>query len=226
MSARRRRGGGGGVSILYQLMFLVLVITAAVIAIAFVLSPGGPFRPAPPPTPAPISIGQIQKAYKLQTAEVTGSTIVEGETNSALPFSKAKLTYQIFVTLTAGIDMMQLKDSDVRPDGETLTIVLPDPQILGETSEFVPVAETKEIFSGPSEKKELPKIVVDEGKKRVRTTIIEQGKLLKDARINAEDELRNLVLQIAPQYKRVVFIQNPSGSPTVRASPSPSGPPR
>lgn len=221
MAAKSSRG----VSVLNRLILLVLLIAAAIIGVAYFLSPSSPFKAAPP-APAPVTIGQIQKLYRLQTAQVTGQTIIQGETSSALPFSKATISYQVIMTMTAGIDLSQLKDSDIRTDGETLTVTLPTPMVLSEATDFVPIAENKEFFAGPSEKKDLPKIVVDEGKKRVRTTILEQGQLMRDARVNAEDELRNLIFQIAPQYKKVVFVQVPGPSPGTSVAPSPSGPPK
>ncbi len=223
MSARPERRGGIG--ILNQLILLVFLGALAIIAIAYLLSPSSPFKSAPP-APAPVTIGQIQKLYRLQTAQVAGSTIVEGQTNSALPFSKATLSYQVIITMTAGVDLSKLKDSDIQPDGDTLNIYLPPPEILSESSDFTPVAESKQILAGPSEKKELPKMVVDEGKKRVRQSIMDQGILMRDARINAEDQIRNLIFQIAPQYRRVIFLQTPLASPSPAVSPKPSGPPR
>jgi flagellar motor protein MotB len=215
-----------GVGVLNRLILLVFLIIVAIIVVAYFLSPGSPFRTQAVPTPAPVTVGQIQKLYRLQTAEVTGQTIVQGETSSALPFSKATISYQVIMTMTAGIDLSQLKDSDIRSDGETLTVTLPQPVEMGETTDFIPIAENKEVFAGPSEKKELPKLVVDEGKNRIRTTIREQGQLMKEAKANAEDELRNLIFQIAPQYKRVVFVYGPQPSPNTTAKPSPTGPPR
>src|SRR4051812_44742873 len=116
MAAKSSRGVG----FLNRLILLVLLITAAIIAIAYFLSPNSPFHAAPP-APAPVTIGQIKKLYRLQTAEVTGQTIIQGETSSALPFSKATISYQVIMTMTAGIDLSQLQDSDIRSDGETLT---------------------------------------------------------------------------------------------------------
>lgn len=222
MSARRRSAG-----FLNQLIVLVLVLAVAAIAVAFFLSSSSPFKSTTTvSTPAPITIGQIRQLYRLETAQVTGQTIVEGETKNALPFSSAKLTYQVIMTMTAGIDLSQLKDSDVRIEGDTITIVLPPPQILNEDSSFVPIAQNREIFSGPSEKKELPQIVVDEGKRRVRQTILEQGQLMKEARTKAEDNLRNLIFQIAPQYKTVNFVQAPLPSPSPSTRAGPTGAPR
>jgi hypothetical protein len=225
MSVRTGRGRGAG--LLNRIILLVILIPLAVLGIAYFFSPSGPFRTqSTTPAPAPITIGQIQKLYRLETAQITGQTIIEGQTGSALPFSSAKITYQVILTMTAGIDMSQLKDTDIQSDGETLTIMLPAPQVLSETSEFVPIAENKEILSGPSEKKDLPKLVVDEGKKRVHQSIIEQGELFRQARTNAEDSLRNLIFQIAPQYKKIIFLQPATASPSVKSNPSPTGLPK
>ena len=211
--------------LLNRVIALVILVIVAVIAIAYLFSANGPFRTQTnTPAPPPVTIGQIQKLYKLQTAQVTGQSLVQGETKSGLPFSTATITYQVVLTMTAGIDLSTLKDGDIQSNGDILTINLPDPQVLSEEVDFTPIAESKEILSGPSERKDLPKQVVDAGKKKVRDGILQQGKLMSDARLNAEDEIRNLVFQIAPQYKKVIFGKPAAVSPSV--APNPSGPPK
>ncbi|NWJ97935.1 MAG: DUF4230 domain-containing protein [Chloroflexi bacterium] len=222
-------GKSGKIGLLNRIVLVFILTLLVILGIAYFISSNGSTR-TQVTAPGPITIGQIQKLYRLETAHITGQTIIEGQTSNAIipALTTTKITYQVILTMTAGIDMSLLKDSDIQSDGETLTIVLPNPQVLSETSDFIPIAESKDIFSGPSEKKELPKMMVDEGKTRVRQSIVEQGELFQQARTNAEDNLRNLITQIAPQYKKIVFVQASSVSPSPSSSPSPkpSGAPR
>ncbi len=211
------KGHSRSVSALNRLIFLALLIPIAIIAVSYFLSSNSPFKNQV--DPAPILIGQIKQQYKMETAEVTSSTLIEGQTNSALPFSAEKYTYQVIVTMTAGIDMSVIKDADIAVSGETVTVKLPAPQVLRVEHKGQVVSLNKELFSGFSSNKNLLDQIQEEGRKRVVKTVLEQGKLMKEARVNAEDNLRQLILQFG--YKNVVFVQ---ADPTL--TPQPSGPPR
>ncbi len=216
MSAKSR---GGSVSALNRLIFLAILIPLAVIAVSYFMSPSSPFHTQA--SPSPVLVGQIKKQYKMETAEVPGSTIVEGKTGSILPFSEEKIVYQVVVTMTAGIDMSTLSDSDISVSGETVTVKLPAPQVLRTERVGKVISQNSEILAGFSKNKNLQDQVEDEGQKKVVKTILEQGELMQKARLNAEDNLRQLFLQLG--YKNVVFIQaEPQGTP----SPGPSLPPR
>lgn len=192
----------GSVSTLNRLIFLVILIPLVIIVVGYFLSPNSPFKT--PPTPAPVLVGQVLKQYKMETAEVTSSKIVEGETSSILPFSKDKLTYQVVVTMTAGIDMSTIKDSDVIVSGELVTIKLPAPQVLRVERTGKVIAQNSEMLSAFSKNPNLQDMMEDEGQKQIVKAVLEQGKLMQDARQYAEDNLRNLFLQAG--YKEVKFI--------------------
>ncbi|HEX2911760.1 MAG TPA: DUF4230 domain-containing protein [Chloroflexia bacterium] len=207
------------VSALNRLIFLAILIPLAIIAVSYFLSANNPF--ATKINPAPILIGQIQKQYKMETAEVTSSTVIEGLTQSALPFSQEKYDYQVVVTMTAGIDMSNIKDSDITVSGDTVTVKLPAPQLLRTETSGQVISHDRQMLSGFSENKNLLDQIQAEGKNRVVKTVLEQGKLMQEARTNAEDNLRNLILQLG--YKNVVFVQSPDTTPTPDVT---GGPPR
>lgn len=206
------KGQSATLSTLNRLIFLVVVIVLGIVVVGIIFSSNNPFAKEQP-KPAPISIGLIQKQYKMETAEVASQTIIEGSTNNALPFSTEKYTYQVFVTMTAGIDMSEIKDSDITVSGETATVKLPAPKLLRTESNGKVIAYSGEALAGLSKNKNLVDLIQEEGKTRIVKTVLEQGKLMQEARLNAEDNLRGLILQLG--YKNVVFVQDDfKGTPT------------
>jgi hypothetical protein len=210
---------GRSVSALNRLIFLAILIPVALIVVSYFFSSSSPFKT--PATPAPILIGQILKQYKMETAEVTSSKIVEGETSSILPFSKDKLTYQVVVTMTAGIDMSTVKDSDIVASGELVTIKLPPPQVLRVEHSGKVISQNSEVLSAFSKNPNLQDMMETEGQKQIVQAVLAQGKLMQDARQYAEDNLRNLFLQAG--FKQVQFIE--SDTPQTPTPPTPTSPP-
>ncbi|MDB5078459.1 MAG: hypothetical protein JWP00_383 [Chloroflexi bacterium] len=207
------------VSTLNRLIFLAILIPLAIIVVGYFLSNNSPFKS--PPAPAPILVGQILKQYKMETAEVTSSKIVEGETSSLLPFSKDKLTYQVVLTMTAGIDMSTIQDSDIVASGDMVTIKLPAPQVLRIERTGKVISQNSEMLSAFSKNPNLQDMIEDEGQKQIVKAVLEQGKLMQDARQYAEDNLRNLFLQAG--FKQVQFIQSDTKiTPTPQISRPPS----
>ena len=211
---------GRSVSTLNRLIFLAILIPLAVIVVGYFLSNNSPFKT--PSTPAPILVGQVIKQYKMETAEVSSSTIVEGETSSILPFSKDTLSYQVVVTMTAGIDMSTIKDSDIVASGKKVTIKLPPPTVLRVEHSGKVISTNSEMLAAFSKNPNLQDLTEQEGQKRVVQAILDQGKLMKDARQYAEDNLRNLFLQAG--YDEVQFIESDDNSLT--PAPQVTSPPR
>ena len=211
---------GRSVSTLNRLIFLAILIPLAVIVVGYFLSNSSPFKTAA--TPAPILVGQVIKQYKMETAQVSSSTIVQGETSSILPFSKDTLSYQVVVTMTAGIDMSTIKDSDIVVSGKKVTIKLPAPTVLRVEHSGKVISSSSEMLAAFSKNPNLQDLTEQEGQKRVVQAILDQGKLMKDARQYAEDNLRNLFLQAG--YDEVQFIENDDNSLT--PTPQVTSPPR
>jgi MOSC domain-containing protein YiiM len=114
--------------------------------------------------------------------------------------------------MSAGIDMEMLRDGDIVVSGDTVTIKMPAPKVLRVERSGRVVWHNREVFSGFSEDPGLLDKIQNEGQARIVKTVLEQGELMRKARINAEDNLRNLILQLG--YKNVVFTYDEKTTPT------------
>jgi hypothetical protein len=216
------RLGGGCLGKLVILVVLAMVVIAGYL---FLTSPSSPFYTGNRSTvnaPAPIVVGTITREFKLITAQVTGSTTIEAETKNALPFSSETWSYQMVMTVTAGIDLTKLRDTDVKTDIENLavTITLPEPQVLTKERNGWVVARNSQLFSGPSSDKNVVDKMQAAGEEKIIASILSDGKLFREARLNAEIQLRNFILQLG--YKSVRF----EYANTITPTPPPSSPPR
>ena len=208
------------VSALNRLIFLAILIPLAVIAILYFTSAASPFHAASA-QPAAVTIGMIKQQYKLETAEVTSSTLIDGSTSNALPFSKEDYVYQVVVTMTAGVDMSVITDTDITTVGGVVTIKLPSPTVLRVEQSGQVVSHESDFFAGLSADKNLLDKIQTEGRNRVTKAVLDQGTLMQEARQNAEDDIRTLLLQAG--YTEVKFVEAPTIPPT--PLPSPSAPP-
>ena len=203
MARSERRSNGPGTGFLTRLIFLVILIPVAIAAVAYLLSPSSPFKAATPDIPKPVVIGPIHKQDKLITASTDATKIMTASTQNIIPFSKESYQYMAVFTLTAGIDMSKIKDSDVQVTGDgkagyTITIRLPEPQIFStelDTSRSSVISHDEQLLSSFSKNPNLLSLVQDQAKKDVVTQVLQQGQLLSDAKTNAEEDIRNLILQ-------------------------------
>lgn len=219
MARYERKGAGAGV--LNRLIFLVILIPVAVAVIAFLLSPSSPFRSASATeVPHPVLIEQIHKQYKLVTASVQASKIETASTQNALPFTQEKYQYEAVFTLTAGIDMSQIKDSDIQANGTSVTIHLPTPQILSNELDLARsgvVNHDEQLLSGLSKNPNLLTLMQEQARKDIVTQVLEQGQLIADAKTNAEEDLGNLAHQMG--FTNVKFVYDTPGTPTPDLTP-------
>ncbi|MEI7555332.1 DUF4230 domain-containing protein [Candidatus Chlorohelix sp.] len=178
-------------------------------------------------TPNPILVGNITREYKLITAQVTGSTTVEGESKSWVPFSTEKWSYQMVMTVTAGIDMTKLLDTDIRTDMENLTVTirLPVPEVLTKEKGGWVVSKDSQIASGFSSDKNIVDKMQATGEQKILDGILKEGKLFREARLNAEIQLRNLILQLGYRQVKFEYADQPTVIPITPTS-SLTAPPR
>ncbi len=91
----------------------------------------------------PMMLQQIRQCSKLYTAEykvhkiITHDDVVSLEGKALgkafsleLPVGKRKVAIPLNATMKAYIDMSQIKDDDIRRDGEKIEIVLPKPHVV------------------------------------------------------------------------------------------------
>jgi hypothetical protein len=102
-----------------------------------------------------------------------------------------------------------------------VTIKLPAPQVLRIERTGKVISQNSEMLSAFSKNPNLQDMIEDEGQKQIVKAVLEQGKLMQDARQYAEDNLRNLFLQAG--FKQVQFIQSDTKiTPTPQISRPPS----
>jgi hypothetical protein len=202
------RSGGGFFG---KLILLCIAVPIAIITLMFFLSPGSPFgnKYSSPP---PVILNQITREYKIITAQQTSTTTVEGETKNALPFSSEKYTYQMVMTVTAGIDLTKMQDTDVRTEGEIVYLRLPQPEILTKEKDGQVIARSQDLLAFISSNKNIVDEMQRVGQEKIMKAILDDGRLLREARLSAEIQLRNFILQLG-YYKQVKFEYQPTPTP-------------
>lgn len=219
MSKWEQRKSGGGT--LNRLIMLVILIPVAIAVIAFVLSPSSPFQShSTPEPPKPVLIAEIHKQYKLVTANVEAEKIETGYTQNALPFSKDQYQYLAVFTYTAGIDLSQMKDTDIVVSGTTAIVHLPDPQILAvelDLNRSHVLSHDQQLLSGFSQNPNLLTDVQAQAQKDVTKQVLEQGQLISDAKQYAEEDIANLAHQLG--FSDVQFVYGPPPTPIPNLTP-------
>ena len=174
----------------------------------------------------PAVLHAIQNADQLVTAERQVDQEITKSASSRLPGSTESLTYMAIYDVKAGVDLSQIKESDITVDGDTVRIVLPPPYIVSQALD----AQKSHVVSrstgptsfigGPS--KDLLDTVLREAEKRANTETLADGTLLKAAQENAASDLTRLLNDAG--IKNVVFVSTPSATPAARFGPAPVTP--
>jgi hypothetical protein len=171
---------------------------------------------APPPTPTivvrPPAILSVRAISELATAQMLMSTVVEADQARVGNVLYEKLILIACGRVKAGIDMSELKDSDVveSADGKTVTVRLPRAKMLDsyliddpsqpcttkvyDRTNLIVLPETKELESQAREK----------AIEAIRKTAEESG-LMSEARRNAQIAIERILLNAG--YDKVEFIE-------------------
>jgi hypothetical protein len=229
VSRYERRSAGSG--FLTRLIILIILIPVAIAAVAYFLSPSGPFSKKADVIPAPVIIGPIHKQDKLITATTQATKIETASTQNILPFTKDEWQYQAVFTVTAGLDLSKINDSDIQVAGDgqtgyTITIRLPNPEIFSnelDSSRSQVLSHNEDFLSGLSKNPNLVGLLQDAARKEVLQQVIEQGQLLADAKTNGEEDIRNLIMQanqgIAQHINSITFVYGPAPTGTPNTTP-------
>lgn len=140
----------------------------------------------------PVVLERVQQLQRLETCRYNGNVIVEGKTQSWLPTWMAG-DRMLFVgrgEVVAGVDLTSLTPSDIRVQGSTVTLKLPETQILHTRldNHQSQVYERRSGFlSGPDH--QLETRVRVEAEEKIRQAAVENG-VLGTARSHAQTALR------------------------------------
>ncbi len=187
------------------------ILGAALFGAAVKLSPlaeaiRNPFAVRSRTVSGPVLLQQVQKLQRLETSRYQGQVIVEGETKGLLPtwISGDRLLFVGRGEVTAGIDLARLQPSDLRAEGERVSIRLPAAEILhtrldNHQSE---VFDRRAGFFGGTDT-DLETRVRVEAEDRIREAARTHG-LLQTAQENARETLRTHLTSLG--FRQVDFL--------------------
>lgn len=221
-----RRRGGGLFAALGQLLVIILIIALTMGATMFVFH-AGPFAPSsesPPPKVdlTPTVLHAVHSANQLVTAETQVDQIVSATASSRLPGSDEKVIYFAVYDVKAGVDLSQIKDSDITVEGDTVRIVLPPPTIISQSLD----AQKSYVLShtlGPTAQiggvsQNLMDAVLRSAQDKAQMALLNDDTLFKAARENAMTNLAQILN--ASGVTNVVFIDAPAATATAQTAAS------
>jgi hypothetical protein len=160
-------------------------------------------------TSSPTVIDRVRALSKLETVHYELEKVVTGKSSGPLPdwFTSDKILLVAHGQVAAGVDLAKLRPGDVTVVSDTVTIRLPEPEILFSTLDndktYVYDRQTG-IFNKPDPNLETEIRRVAE--QEILKTALEDGILAKAAG-NAQDVLRTLITGLG--YEEVRFTNSP-----------------
>jgi hypothetical protein len=156
-------------------------------------------------TSRPTVIDRVRALGRLETVEYHMEKVVSGKSSGPLPdfLTGDKILLVAYGEVTAGVDLSKLEPEDIAVVSDTVTIRLPEPELLHSTLDnsrtYVYDRETG-LFSKPDP--DLETQVRQAAEQQIEQAALEDG-ILGKARANAEEVLRTLITGLG--YKEVKF---------------------
>lgn len=207
--AREKRGGFAN-TVLWAVCLVVLAVAAAVILARYadrVPLIGAVIEPRDSQT----VVTGVRDLNELATAELTAQVVITKEQNARVFFQPLPefLTGQkaIFIArgeVEAGVDLDELDEGDVRVDGETVTIDLPEARLL-ETTLHEDETELYDWDRGLLVKGDYS--MIDEARREATQEMEEAAReedLVGKAQAKAEDSIGSFVRSLG--FEEVVFL--------------------
>jgi hypothetical protein len=195
-----KKGGGFATTLVLALVIVVLSVGLGIGISRFDFAERMPLigpllqeRPARTTT-SPVVVEGVRELDQLATVRVTESILVTRESGSenALDrlFSGEKVLLVATGDLEAGVDLSEVGEDDVRVEGETVTIRLPEPEVLSASLD----EEKTRVYDrdyGPLNLRPDDDLVEEaraEAEERIEAAARENG-VLKTAETNAEGSI-------------------------------------
>lgn len=220
-----RHGNGCLFSLIGQLIAFLVVIALTVVGTLFALSHGPFGGNKKEPVAVPVILHAIRSSDQLVTAQTQVDAIYTASASSRLPGSEEKVIYFAVYDVQAGIDLSQIKESDIVVDGDTVRITLPPPSIVSQSlnaQKSYVLSHTIGVTAAVGgASKDLMDTVLRNAEQKAKMGVLSDDTLLKAAQENAATNLTQL-LGVAG-VKNVVFTASPL--PTVVPNGTPNGSP-
>ena len=218
----RRGSGGGFFTFFLQLIGLVAVVALTVGATLYFVG-GGPFTAREERNLNPVVIRAIRGANQLVTAQTQVDAIYTSSASSRLPGSEERIIYFAVYDVKAGVDLSQIKDSDITIDGDTVTIRLPAPYIVSQALDpqksYVIAHEIGPTAAIGGASKDLLDTVLRNADAKAKNAVLSDDTLLKAAQENAQTSLKRLLTDAG--VTNVIFIAAPIPTQPPRDLPTP-----
>jgi len=210
LASERTRSIPGVVWLLAGALFSLAVITllvwlttgAGLVRLIASLRGGGTVIQATQPT----VVRQIQQLQRLETVRYTMDKIISGERDSAyLPkfLVSDRLLLVVHGEVIGGVDLSKLRPSDVTVQGRTVTVHLPNPEILVtrvDNAKTRVYSRDTGLFSSPDPN--LESEVREEAERQLQQAAQQDG-ILKTAQDNARSALITILKGLG--FERVEF---------------------
>jgi hypothetical protein len=203
------KGGGLGTTLVLALVIVVLAVALGVGLARYgsSLPIVGPLLGEKPPrtTTGPVVVEGIQELDQLATVRWTESAPVTKETGGAIPdrlFNGEKVLVIATGEVEAGIDLGDIGKDDVSVNSDTVTIDLPEPEILSASLDEEKIRVYDRDFSPLNVR---PDDLVEEARLQAVEKIRDarENKILDTAEHNAEDSVRAFVTTLG--FEEVQF---------------------
>lgn len=215
MLGRGKKGGGLGTTLVLALIVVALSVAIGVGISRFDFVARNPvvgpflFEEQPPrTTTGPVVVEGIQDLNRLATVRWTESVLVtreSGGTGLEQFFTGERVLLVAVGEVEAGVDLSALGEDDVRVEGESVTIRLPEPEVFSASLDEDETGVYDRDF-GPLNLRpddELVEEAREEAESRVEEAARESG-ILDTAETNAEESIRAFVTSLG--FERVEFV--------------------
>lgn len=147
----------------------------------------------------------IQSMNQLATARYTIQTIVEVEDRGFFgPLTTDRILLRANADVLAGIDLGAIKPEHVQTNGDSVTIILPAPQLVSKDITYQVYDRQRGWFAATN--KDLQSAAEAQARADIVATACEKG-ILREAQTNAESTLRVFLLNLG--FKQVSFAATP-----------------
>jgi hypothetical protein len=163
--------------------------------------PADPTATPPPPTPTPVVLEWRELGY-LTSAEFTAATVVDLKKERFGPDETILL--MAVGKVQTGIDMKEIKDSDVKVEGKSVSIILPRAMV---TSIDLLPGQTRIFDKGWFPGEGLETEALDNARTQLQDWVTTQSNLLDISERLAKAQLENFLRQLGFEQINISFAE-------------------
>jgi hypothetical protein len=191
-----------GTAVILGVLATIVILSAMVFV--YIMNTLPPPEPTPtplPPTPTPVVLEWRELGY-LTSAEFTAATVVELQRERFGPDETILL--MVVGKIQTGIEMGEIKDSDVKVEGTMVEIVLPRAMVT--SVDLIP-SQTRIFDRGWFPGEGLETEALDKGRTQLQDWVTTESNLLDISERLAKAQLENFLRQLGFEQISITFKQ-------------------